>query len=102
MAENGLKIVENEVSLLIDHFSGIKDTMSISNGEGSDIMTTRETIGNSEICDSLDSFNHALSDKKNKYEYQTGKYIEFLRTVKSSSDELDSELRDGIEQALNP
>ncbi|OZG49727.1 hypothetical protein PSRA_1532 [Pseudoscardovia radai] len=76
--------------------------MSISNGEGSDIMTTRETIGNSEICDSLDSFNHALSDKKNKYEYQTGKYIEFLRTVKSSSDELDSELRDGIEQALNP
>lgn len=95
------KIVQDDVSMIVHHFTDIKEEMSISDGERSQIVIDRSNVGNSEVCKALDGYNGTFSDRKNKYDEKTQKYLEYLNTVNSSSDDLDYQLQAAIINGLN-
>lgn len=92
-----LEIIADEVQRLASNFQSIKETMSLAEGEKSEIIAGKNTIGHKKLCDAVDDFNQTVSDRKNKYAEKTESFIAFLQTVTTGSDELDNQLA----QALN-
>ncbi|MBT1174511.1 hypothetical protein JS530_03130 [Bifidobacterium sp. LC6] len=89
-----LKIIDQAVQGLKKGFEDIHGKLDLAGRD--DMRATRGNVGSQKLIDALDKFNGQVSSTKNKYKIKTEKLIDFLKDVKTGSDDADAQIQSAL------